>query len=247
MSKGQILLGKQRGKVGGFVARVDSGVGQILSEYNPHPKNPRTLAQVEQRAKMNLAGHISKATPRELIAGMDPNGRKARSMFVSNIIKNAVVSNDNVHAMEIDFALVKYSKGINVNIPITAAYDGQTNKVNATPSFSAVPENCTGAMVICVMSVNDVDAGAASVYTNYALVEKSATPTAASFDVPEGLAGQGAANIYVVPLLNTATGIVVDWGALLTSNAVYQAEFLRSLAIAGGYGESQWSIDVNLS
>lgn len=247
MSKGQILLGKQRGKVGGFVARVDSGVGQILSEYNPHPKNPRTLAQTTQRAKMNLAGQISKTTPRELIAGMNPNGRKARSMFVSNIIKNAVISSDNVNAVEIDFTSVKYSKGVSIAIPLAAAYDSEHNKVNATPDFSDTPENCTGAMVICVVSLNNVEAGPAAVYTNYALVEKSETPSAASFDVPEGLAGQSAANIYVVPLLNTATGVVVNWGALLTSNAVYQAEFLRSLAIAGGYGESQWMADVNIA
>lgn len=60
MAKGTIALGKFHGKVGGQILRVVDGK-QVMQEYQPVVRNPRTTAQQMQRAAMAVLGRSARA------------------------------------------------------------------------------------------------------------------------------------------------------------------------------------------
>lgn len=57
MAKGTIALGQFRGKVGGQVLRVVDGQ-QVIQNYQPVVRNPRTTAQEKQRAALKTMGKL---------------------------------------------------------------------------------------------------------------------------------------------------------------------------------------------
>lgn len=57
MAKGTIALGQFRGKVGGQVLRVVEGQ-QVIQNYQPLVRNPRTAAQKVQRAALKTMGQL---------------------------------------------------------------------------------------------------------------------------------------------------------------------------------------------
>lgn len=240
MSKGQILLGKQRGKVGGFVARVDSSVGQVLSEYNPHPKNPRTLAQTKQRSKMNLAGQISKAVAAECIVGLDPNGRKARSMFVSNLLKNITLSGTSGLDASITYSAIKFAKGAHYGVDLNYSYDDMNSALEVTPVFADSPESVIGVMVVVLEHSTNPSTNPMGPIVQCKLQERSLSPTAMTFDVEGDPAEPSAFEMFVVPVVETSSNVRAAFGAALTETGVIKASALRTIASAQGFGESYW-------
>lgn len=150
------MLGKFRGKVGATVFRTEAGIGQIASEYNPNPKNPRTVAQTKQRNKMNIAGQISKSVLPAMIAGFGGNGRYNRSRFVSLMLKaaNSYVNPQGDVASTIDVENIKFSEGAIVPIEFTHAYDSATNKLTIGINAGA-NSNVSGMRIVCLISVED--------------------------------------------------------------------------------------------
>lgn len=247
MSKGQILLGKQRGKVGGFVARVDSGVGQVLSEYNPHPKNPRTLAQTLQRAKMNLAGQISKVVPAECIVGLDTNGRKARSMFVSGLLKSISVTENAPFTASISYSLLKFSKGITEGIAVTATYDSEDPSVLVELNFDGASEKCIGALVIALEHTsNDRNFVMAPVF-NYVTLEKTASVVSHTFPQSSQAGDPAVMDIYIVPIVETSSNVRAAFSTMIAGTADMKATASRTIAAAKGYGESVAAAEVPLT
>lgn len=82
------FYGAARGKIGGIVfSKGDNGMVYGRA-YQPQVNNPKSVAQTDQRAKMNLSGRLSKATPNEVLMGMPgSNNRQRRSLFSSIILK----------------------------------------------------------------------------------------------------------------------------------------------------------------
>lgn len=180
MAKSNMLMGKARGKVGGLVFRVDAGIGQVVSEYNPHPTNPRTMAQTDQRAKMNLAGQLSKVTPYAAIAGLSTNKRKARSLFVSNLLKsieNGTHTVGETFASEIAFGNVKISVGVSSTMRATVTIDASTGVVTTTLTGNTSSAGMLGCIVLQYIgmegsevkaNVQKVDEGTTTVTLNAA-------------------------------------------------------------------------------
>lgn len=71
-------------KVGKKAGIVTYRVGDTLlaREYNPHPTNPKTERQVQQRAKIKLLSQIA-AVFRTIIAIFPSSGKSARSIFLA--------------------------------------------------------------------------------------------------------------------------------------------------------------------
>lgn len=69
------------GKKAGVVT-YEAGGQLIVREYNPHPANPRTIKQIQQRAKIKLLSQIG-ALMRFCIAIFPTDGRSARAQFSS--------------------------------------------------------------------------------------------------------------------------------------------------------------------
>lgn len=86
------LIGTISGKVGNVIfVKGEKGVSYGRT-YQPVVANPKTEAQTNQRAKMNLVGRLSQVTPKELIIGLGGvNSRQRRSNFSSRLLNAAVV------------------------------------------------------------------------------------------------------------------------------------------------------------
>lgn len=245
MAKGQIALGKFRGKVGGQVLRVDAGIGQIISEYNPHPSNPRTVAQTNQRNKMNLAGRISKLTSRLAIAGLDPNNRRARSMFVSSILKaatNANVGEDpNNITSSIDFSEIEFSKGVSIpmGVQLLPASDLLTVRITGLN----LAGNVVGARVVTIGDNTGI-VDFVSV-TEVASINQSG-PTNVEINVPAEYLGNSDCNVaaYVIPVVENGQGVTTMYNTLVVAtesgDAALQTSAVRSLVSAGAFAESYY-------
>lgn len=133
MAKTTNGLGQFRGKVGGTVFTVSNGE-QIVKAYQPVVANPRTVSQLRQRAKMNLAGKLSAVVRPSAIMALGINNRMRRSEFLSNIMKQcaAVESGADFNAT-IDPRLIRFSKGNSVPVvELSAALSGNNLTITAT-------------------------------------------------------------------------------------------------------------------
>lgn len=231
------MLGKFRGKVGAMVFRTEAGIGQIASEYNPNPKNPRTIAQTRQRSKMNLAGQLSKLTPAPIIAGLSSNGRTARSMFVSNLIKACVMSGENDLTATINMAAVKYSKGASYNVSATPYYDVEEGQFSFSISQSFAAEQVIGCLYIWVNEDSAAPAGN-NIVVGYGV--KMRTDVNQEVLVTSGFtpSATNKLHVYLVPIIETESGVTLSSGEIEPTSTGYTATVLRSIAAAGGYGNS---------
>lgn len=107
MEQEKIKAGKKAGLVTYYV-----GDTMLAREYNPHPANPRTEKQVQQRAKIKLLSQIA-ALFRSIIAIFPSSGKSSRSIFSKiNYPKIA----DTSTTAEIDYTSVSLTDS---NRPIT--------------------------------------------------------------------------------------------------------------------------------
>lgn len=91
MAKVVGLIGGTSGKVGNVVYAVSNGV-QTARIYQPIVANPKTTAQILQRAKANLVGQLSSMVSKACIVGLGGNARERRSAFLRNALLKATAS-----------------------------------------------------------------------------------------------------------------------------------------------------------
>lgn len=246
MAKSNMAIGKFRGKMGGVVYRIDSGVGQIMSEYNANPRNPRTTAQTKQRSKMNLAGKLSQQVEKSLLLGLSTNGRKARSMFVSNLLKNISAPATLTPGVEADITL-DYSKVIFAN---GTPYGGAASVVFETVGDDEVArvslerlssdDSLVGGLAILVYSESGQVVNVA-----HKAMTLGADAATADFPVAGISAGTGHVVAYVVPMVTTDEGLSVAYGNLLETGTYAEQQFvttvLTSLLQGGAYRRSVYA------
>ena len=235
------MLGKFRGKVGATVFRTEAGIGQIASEYNPSPKNPRTLAQTKQRSKMNLAGLYSKLVGYPLIAGLGSNGRTARSRFVSNIIKSSTVTGTGAANDPIIAAItpekVIFSDGGSFNGTMTEPFRENNEVSFSVKTNPAAPLNADAIIAIAVIAKGGVVVEVASYaqdLTNAGMTTGVVIPTNTSMN-----GNDVNVDVYAVPILKTdgATSAMFDYELGFSTNT-YNVSVARTLAVANAYGNS---------
>lgn len=73
------IAGKASGKIGSMVFRVREGQ-QVVSQYNPIVKNPKSVGQTDQRAKFKLMTQLS-AIFANVIAIPSTDGKSGRNIF----------------------------------------------------------------------------------------------------------------------------------------------------------------------
>lgn len=240
MAKGQIALGKFRGKVGGQVLRVDAGIGQIISEYNPHPSNPRTVAQTNQRSKMVLAGKISKITPKGAILGLDSNGRKARSLFVSNILRAATLTSEGGDmAANVLMSELKLSKGVISPVQFTVARNTGSNGLTITAVNPSSAASYGGALIVVYASNNAEWIGCKV----YAMSKTDTTKDVLLSDF--GLVADSGAQltVFTIPIIETNAAVTTAYGQILLADGTSvnaSVNYFRTIAANNGFGESQF-------
>lgn len=110
------LSGTLSGKVGTMVFSKGEGGVSYAKSYQPQVANPRTPAQLMQRAKMNLAGRISELVPNRILALGEGSRRRNRSAFNKSLLGLITVdtSDPNVYQAAIDPADIVFAKGAEV-------------------------------------------------------------------------------------------------------------------------------------
>lgn len=236
------MLSKMRGKMGGMVFRVDPDAGQVVSEYNPHPSNPRTSAQTFQRNKMNLAGQMSKLTPYAAIAGLSQRRRLARSLFVSNIVKNATTTDTSSvgrTTMTLNKEKLVLSKGAMFSVSASGVINAAQGKVTVTVVNNDADRGVIGARVV-VYGFRDTELYGC--YIGNAEFEGATQSVAIDLIVgTEILSDVADFNIYVIPIVESAEGVrtlYVQGVINVAEQANYGAAVDRELSALGAFGAS---------
>jgi len=247
MAKVNVIFGQLRGKVGGVVFRHDPDGFTVASEYNAQPSNPRTMEQTKQRNKMSLAGQISKLVPKQALLGMDANSRKARSMFVSNLLKNisgpATITPGTQASSNIAYADVKFSKGAPVGDSPRVLLEGTTLNVG-WPDETAHSDSTGGIAVVLFVKAGEV------VATGVQAMTAHGSDLYASFDVSRRMAADSYAACYAIPIsttdeeLRTAYNNAVEANNDVTTGLT--ASVLAQLALKQGYRDSVFCGYLNL-
>lgn len=245
MAKVTFLQGKARGKVGGIVYRTEAGLGTIASEYNPSPRNPRTLAQTKQRGKMNLAGRISKETPYAAFAGLGSTRRNARSLFVSNLLKSIEV-NDGGTTASVAYGNVKLSTGMSVAVQSVQNITTNTTTGVVTDEVSLEFMDTTltklGALIVCYVQNSDgsINCIAKKMGANDALITLTlGNANADTYPTKTAL--------YVIPIIDNGVDARVAYNNLSMSSTAFEAAMIRTLVSAGAYCESVFVSEENIA
>lgn len=203
------------GRVAGSVFAVRNGE-VIERAYNPVVANPRTDAQLVQRAKMNLAGQISKLVGFELLTSMGmPYKGKNRTMFVKNLVNKAessMVGKDAVAKIapeDIIFSRGSVTPVATAGAPVVTTY-GVT--VELTPD-SSIEDNTFGERVIALVYESADAQVPKGAFSGESLIN-SDNPTTISVRVPFGMNTGNVIAMYRVPYRVANYGVSVKAGEM---------------------------------
>lgn len=111
MAKVVGLIGSASGKVGNVVYAVTNGI-QVARVYQPVVSNPKSQAQMLQRAKCNLVARLSTITPKGALLGLGNSGRSRRAEFLHNCMVNATAQlTDGTYVAKLNPSALVFSKG----------------------------------------------------------------------------------------------------------------------------------------
>lgn len=242
MAKSVGMVGTLRGKAGNFVYAKGEDGSTIVRAYQPQVTNPNTDAQILQRAKLNLAGRLSKITPKMVIIGMDgATNRQRRSRYNAIIAKSADATvNGGQGSASIKDAQLKFSEGNAMNwgygTKITEGKSTATgiNSVNVERKCYVEAKGHYAEKIIAVV----VDAnGKMYKRITFADIEFSAADSAIA-RIPVGeLAVGDKVNVYAVPVNMDEAVAGVDYQGLNGENG-YVGPFRLINNTRGAMGDS---------
>ena len=197
-------LSQWTGRIGGLVFKVVNGK-QVITSYKKEVFNPRTEAQMLNRAKFGLAGMINKIVPKEVLVGMSSDRRSRRPLFTSNIVRHATVSvTDGTVTATLNAKDLVFSQGVAAPVTVNemAVTDGLVGG-----TLGALPEKVDAVMMIAV--VYDTKVG---LYTRTVYEVVPAGETVISLDTQTTESGN-VAHLYAVPMSLTSTGLSLTGGS----------------------------------
>lgn len=186
----QLGIYQYSGRLAGAVGMKGRKGNNYVREHVA-PKNPRTEAQIEQRAKMALAGLLSKLTPKAAIYGLGNDAIDRRSRFTSNIAINATATTvDGVTTAQLAPEKLIFSDGISAGI--ASGVNASLSQDGAlTVSMNAMPEGVASVIAIGVFSE-----AATGNYTGVDLAVLTADSLSHQFSARRA----EIANVYVIPI-----------------------------------------------
>lgn len=243
MAKSVGMVGTLRGKAGNFVYAKGEDGSTIVRAYQPQVTNPNTDAQILQRAKLNLAGRLSKITPKGVIIGMDgATNRQRRSRYNALIAKSATATirggQGSAYIRDVE---LKFSEGTALNWGYgTEITEGKTtvtgiNNINVSRNCFAEAQGHYAEKIIAVV----VDASG-SMYkriTSADIVFNDATTAIARIPVGELFVGDKV-NVYVVPVNMDEAVAGVDYQGLNGEDS-YTGPFRIINNTRGAMGDSK--------
>lgn len=158
MAKLQGLFGAGRGKVGNVVLSKGPNATTVARQYQPQVKNPRTRPQLEQRAKMVMAGQLASLMPAALVKPLNMGTTLAnRSEFSRIILNNAVAElvGDNEYRGAIEYDNILFGRGTATRLGTAGNPTLTANEIRVPLTFTADNWDGLGLRVIALVLSDD--------------------------------------------------------------------------------------------
>lgn len=241
MAKFVGFIGTISGKVGTTVfTKGEKGLSYGRS-YQPQVQNPKTEAQQDQRAKMNLVGRLSQITPKNVLVGMGGTGRARRSAFNSNLLQVATIDRTAPGTIKaiIEPEDIIFSRGgevLNAQVSTPVAVTA-TNVTLGLALSDAALAGKYGERIV-VLAVDPDDKGGYSLVRSFDVL--FASTEAVSVTVPFGMSleSETTVAVYRLPYVLTAEGMNMVTEGLASEDENVIAKALLSTGAVRGWGNS---------
>lgn len=239
MAKLNGIIGSGSGKVGVMVLSKGKGGQTIARAYQPQVKNPNSLPQRLQRARMNLAGKIGSVVPSSALTalGMGSN-RDNRSEFSRVIIRNStagLVADE--PTAQINPSLILFGRG---SAPYLVSMGTATfSKNSISIPLTVTPSAYDGVYGVRVIALCAASASTPTLYQFCAYVDhvfdelgegETSVTEIVTVSTPDMATGNQIM-FYLVPFILSATGLKAFGNELELSDSLLTA----SLSLNSGY------------
>lgn len=218
------------GKVGSIVYMKGENGETYGRTYVANPMNPKSPAQLAQRAKMNLVGRLSGITPKSLIVSLGMSGRKNRSLFSKTLLNgaDATLVSDEWVAKVAPEAFV-YARGAQALKSTAAAPTVQANAVSVALTLSdATLAGKYGERVAVVVIDPSEDGGGSSVNFKDVILE-STSSTTVSIQVDNTIKNGFLVCVYRAPFALNERAVAIKTSTLYND----ANEFVAKLMVSG--------------
>ena len=241
------LIGAISGKVGNVVfTKGEKGISYGRT-YQPNVANPKTVGQVDQRAKMNLVGRMSQVTPYEVLLGLEGNKRKRRSVFNRGLLKAAIVdrSTPGTVVAKINPENIQFSRGAQA-IEATVSTQGTTTATAATIGLTLADSALAGKygerIVVAVIDPSDKGGYSLLKYEDVVFDDTTAKTVTINYGAP--IADESLVCIYRLPFQLTGEGAALRTQTIANDGTEIIAKILLSDTLVRDWGESDLAASV---
>lgn len=199
MGKTQNVIGTISGKVGSVVFSKGPKGETLMRAYQSKVINPRTMPQLAQRAKVTMAGKLSKLIPIEALSGLGMGSRLAnRSEFNSNCLRKAVaIWQGGQYTASVLPGQLEFSKGVASLGATLGAVTVASNKVSVALSNVNADGNHGVRLIAVVMQNVQGDAYKTAAYADIIFAEGQ---TSAEVLLPVTLVNGDVVLVYACPM-----------------------------------------------
>lgn len=237
------------GRVGGSVFAVQNGM-TIERQYQPIVTNPRTDAQLRQRARMNTAGRFSHLCPKALIKAMQTeNNRMNRSLFNKGLIDNttASVTAGGTYTASMDAASVKFSRGagyLKASMSTAFAVANGEATIGLTLQDAAYA-NKYAERIICAVLNSDSQKGPVEVVMYQDVAFANTTPISVKFDLPATIAANQRVMMWRIPIDLTEEGVNIVTNVLAGTSNDITATLAATNGLVKEFGQTIYVGEIN--
>lgn len=242
MAKFVGFIGTIRGKVGTTVfTKGENGISYGRS-YQPQVQNPKTEAQQDQRAKMNLVGRLSQITPKSVLVGMAETGRARRSAFNSNLLQVATIDRTAPGTIKAiiepeDIVFSRGGEAINATVSTPVAVTGTNVTFGLTLSDASLAGKY-GERVV-VLAIDPDDKGGYSLVRSFDVLFASTEAVAVTVPFGMTLEDETMVAVYRLPYVLTSEGMSMVNEGIANEDENVIAKALMSAGAVRGWGLSK--------
>lgn len=205
------------------------------------PLNPKTALQSDQRAKVNLMGRMSQATPFEVILGMGSTKRMRRAEFNKNIVNVATIDRSVPGTILAKIAPedVIFSKGAQP-IEATVSTPAATTAGAATIGLTLADASLTGKygerIVVAVIDPSDKAGYSLVKYADVVFDDTTAKSVTINYGAP--IADESLICFYRIPFQLTEAGAAMRYETIANNGTDIIAKVLLSNNLVRDWGNS---------
>lgn len=241
------------GKFVGFIGTISGKIGTTVftkgekglsygRSYQPQVYNPKSVGQIDQRAKMNLVGRMSQVTPKALLTGMmGENNRQRRSAFNSGLLAVATIDRSVPGKVVAQIAPedVVFSEGGEQFHATAAAPTITASQVSIAITLTdSALAGAYGERIVVAIIDPSAKAGYSQVYYTDSVLDNTTAKTI-NIALPVNLVDSSLVSVYRIPFVLNSEGVNYRTETLSNNGTDIIADLLASSAnYVRGFGHS---------